>query len=321
MEFTNLTGCPASFQVGSTGDLEMVGIAACKATWRIEAGRLVPAGEKDCWPLFDKAHEIGGVTFDPELDFRKQGTDLVVLGTIRTPGGRPATQMELGLRCGQVALRTFVFGDRRWEKSGDKLKLTPPQPFIEMPLTNERAFGGTGLFDGQALPHAVNPQGRGYYITKESAEEQPLPNFERPDQMIRSWEDHPVPACWHKPSGPMELAMAGEPETIPGRVAQTMFNQAVPELVAPVGHLGDRVLLSGFSDEGPVELPMPPLSGPTGRVQVGDLKSVIPSRLSTVVLLPDSRAVVATYLCLFRYLVQPREPRLTELVWPGGGHA
>lgn len=321
MEFANLTGCPANFQVGSTGDLEMVGIAVCKATWKIEAGRLVPAGEEERWPLFDKPYEIGGVTFTAELDYRKQGTDLVVLGTIRAPGGRPATQLELGLRCGRVALRTFVFGDRRWEKSWGKLKMTPPQPFTEMPLANERAFGGTGVFEGQALPHAVNPHGRGFCVDKESAEGQLLPNLERPDQLIRGWEDNPVPACWHRPQGPMEVAMAGEPETISERVTQSMFNQAVPELIAPAGHLGDRVLLSGFSEEGPVELPLPPLSGPSARVQIGDRKSVIPSRLSTVVLLPDSRAVVGTYMCLFRYLFQPQEARSAALVWPGGGYA
>jgi hypothetical protein len=321
MEFANHTGCPANFQVGSTGDQEMLGIVACKATWRVEAGKLVPVGEKERWPLFDKPHEIAGVNFDSELDHRKQGTDLVVLGTMRTPRGRPATQLEVGLHCGQMVFRSFVFGDRCWEKSWGKLKATPPQPFIEMPLTNDRAFGGTGLYEGQPLPHAVNPRGRGYHITKEGAEGQPLPNLERPDQLIRNWEDRPVPACWHKPAGPMEVALAGEPETIPYRVAQGLFNQAVPELVAGAGQLGDRVLLTGFSEEGPVGLPMPPLSGPSGRVQVGDLKSLIPSRLATVVLLPDSRAVVATYLCLFRYLIQPREPRSMELIWPEGGHA
>ena len=321
MEFSNLTGCPAQFQVGSTGDLEMVGMAACKATWRIDGGRLVPVGEMERWPVFDKPHAIGGLAFNAELDHRKQGTDLLVLGRIRTPLGRPATQQEVGLRCGQLALRTLAFGDRHWDKSWGKLKMTPPQRFVEPPLANELAFGGTALFEGQALAHAVNPHGRGFYATKEGAEGQPLPNLERPEQLIRGWEDRPVPACWYRPQGPMELAMGGDPAAMPGRVAMGMFNQAVPDLVASSGQLGDKILLTGFSAEGPCELPMPPQAGPAGRGQVGEFRSLIPSRLSTVVLMPDSRVVVATYLCVFRYLMKPREARTMELVWPGGGHA
>lgn len=321
MEFSNLSGCPAHFQTGSTGDLEMLGIAVCKATWRIESGRLVPADEAERWPVFDKPHSVLGVAFDPELDHRKQGTDLVVLGTIRAPLGRPTTRMEIGLTCGSVALRSIVFGDRHWEKSWGKPKATAPQPFLELPLCNERAFGGTAMFEGQLLPHAVNPGGRGFHLTKDGAEGQPLPNLERPDQLIRGWEDQPLPACWHKPPGPLELAMAGDPATLVERMARSQSNQAVPELVAAPGHLGARVQLSGFSAQGPLDWPMPPPAGPLGRVQVGDLKSLVPSRLSTVVLLPDGQAVVATYLCLFRFLVQPREPRTMELVWPGGGYA
>ena len=321
MEFSNQTGCPAQFQVGSTGEVEMVGMAACKATWRVDRGRLVPAGESECWPLFEKPHEMGGITFQPELDFRKQGTDLLVLGTIRAPQERPVTQLEVGLQCGRVALRTTVFGDRRWEKSWSKLKASEPQKFIKLPLSNELAFGGVGHFEGQPLLHTVNPHGRGFYITKEDAEGKPLPNLERPGQLIRGWEDRPVPACWHKPQGPMELAGGGDPEALPAQIGKSFFNQAVPELVAPLEHLGDRVQLSGFAAEGPLDMPMPPLSGPYGEVRVGDLHSRIPARLSTVVLLADSRAVVATYVCLFRYLMRPRELRTMELIWPGGGHA
>lgn len=321
MEFSNLTGCPAHFQTGSTGDLEMVGIAVCKATWRVESGRLVPAAEAERWPVFDAPHTIHGVVFEAELDHRKQGTDLVVVGAVRAPAGRAVSRMEISLRCGQVALRSMVFGDRHWEKSWGKPKATPPQPFLEMPLSNARAFGGTGLFEGQPMPHAINPAGRGFYLSKEGAEGQPLPNLERPDQLIHGWEDQPLPACWHKPSGPMELAMAGDPDTLVERMARSQSNQAVPELVAAPGQLGNRIQLTGFTAAGPLDWPMPPPSGPAGRVQVGDLKSLVPSRLSTVVLLPDFGAVVATYLCLFRFLMQPREPRCIELVWPGGGHA
>ena len=321
MEVVNHTGWPMKWLQGSTGNREMLGIAVVKATWRVIAGRLVPTDAAEHWPVFDKPFAIAGATFGVELDHRKVGTDLVVLGSARALGDKTVTQMEVSARCGALEHRTTVIGDRRWERSWGRIKATAPLPFREMPLSNDRAFGGQAQFDGQPLPHVINPIGRGYCATKDDADGKPLPNLERPGRLISAWTDQPLPACWLKPQGPMELAKPEDPLVMAGRMMESSFNISVPELVAADGKLGERVLLQGFSSEGDLDLPLPPAQGPVGHVKMGTLRSAMPSRLTAAVVLPDSRAVIGTYHCLFRYLMSPRDRRTLELRWPGGARA
>jgi hypothetical protein len=40
-----------------------------------------------------------------------------------------------------------------------------------------------------------NPEGRGFYLTEESAENQPLPNLEWHDEQLRAWDHRPDPGC------------------------------------------------------------------------------------------------------------------------------
>jgi len=320
MEFINRTGWPAKWLAGSTGDREMLGIAVCKATWRVIDGRLVPTPVAEHWPVFDQPFAIVGATFAGEIDHRKPGADLVILGHARAIGGKPVTQLEVSAQCGRLHHRTLVIGDRRWERSWGRIRATPPVPFHELPLSNDRAFGGQATYDGQPMPHVINPHGRGYHVTKDDADGKPLPNLERPAQLISAWNDAPLPACWLKPAGPLEIGQGGEPMVIAQRLMESGFNISVPELIAADGVLGERVLLRGFSAEGDLDLPLPPACGPVGQVKVGALTSTMPSRLTAAVVLPDVGAVVGTYHCLFRYLMSPRDRRTIELCWPEGAH-
>lgn len=314
MEFTNATPWPAKFLAGSTAAREMLGIAVCKATWRAVDGRLEPAPAEDHWPVFDKPFAVGPLTLGVEIEHRKRGIDLLVLGEAHAPGGKPVERLEVGLGCGALNHRTLVIGDRVWERSWGRFRASAPKPFATMPLTNDRAFGGVGRHDGQPLPHAVNPLGRGYHFAKEHAEGQPLPNLELPGREIAAWSDHPTPACWYKPVGVPDFG-GGSAEEITARLLERSFNQTVPALIADEGKLGAEARLTGFSPDGDVVLPMPPAAGPVGVVSVGARRGRMPSRLATVVLIPGARAVVATYLCLFRYLMEPRDLRAVELRW------
>jgi hypothetical protein len=91
------------------------------------------------------------------------------------------------------------------------------------------------------------------------------------------------------------------------------FNQAVPEFVVDPHDLGDVLHLEGFSEQGPLDLPMPPRTGPHAVAFVGELASRFPSVLSTLIVLVPERVCIATYVSLFRYLFRPREKRYVEL--------
>lgn len=125
-----------------------------------------------------------------------------VLGPSRAPFIRPVT-----LSVGDEVRRLAVFGERRWRKMlGGGLVASEPEPFEALPLAFERAFGGgydmlPGLFPGTDLPfpglrvdYPLNPSGIGFYETSDAAENRSLPNVESPAELVRSWDDRPVPA-------------------------------------------------------------------------------------------------------------------------------
>jgi hypothetical protein len=105
-----------------------------------------------------------------------------------------------------------------------------------------------------------------------------------------------------------------------------MFNQAVPDLICPEGHLGRTLLLTGFDPDGPVRFPLPPersepgRRGPYVRVSVGEKRSRFPLHVVTVVAFMPQRALVVTYRGLFRYLMVPEELRAAELVFKGDSY-
>lgn len=317
MDFTNSTDVPAEMLVGSTGDREMLCIVASKVTYRIdEGGGLVLVTGEDAWPVFEEPFVFRSVDLAPDLDFRKQGIDLVVFAKATAPHAEPVPAMRLGIECGDLRHEIDVFGERRWTKSGRGLAPSEPEPFVEMPLTNDRAYGGAASWEGVEMEHPVNPDGKGFYLSEEEAVDSPLPNLERPSDRIGAWSDQPGPACLYRAQGveiDPEEAESEDPEALVASQMQTMFNQTVPELIADPEGWGDHLRLSGFSRSGELVFPVPEVGGPTAHASIGNLQSRFPSTLSSLIVLVPERIMIATYVCLFRYLFRPEEIRSVAL--------
>ena len=318
MDFANTTPFPAKLLSGSTGDREMVCIVAAKVTYSLQDGALVPVVPAQSWPVFEKPFVFEGVTLAAETDFRKKGIDVLVFGKAMALNGTPVRQMVAGVECGKMRHFAAVFGDRAWRRSlAGGIQASEPAAFAEMALTNDRAFGGKAICSGQELPHPVNPDGKGFCMEKECAAGTPLPNLERTDGLIQGWKDQPRPACFFKPKGIPNMPAAKVKdlmEVIPG-IVESSFNQAVPEMVSKPEEWGSTLRLAGFSVQGDILFPAPRLHGPTAHASIGGRRSRFPSTLSTVVVLAPHRVLVATYLCLFRYLFSPLEKRSLELRW------
>lgn len=321
MDFANETPVPAEMLVGSTGDREMLCIVACKVTYRVDVdGGLAPVTGDDAWPVFEEPFVFRGVDLAPDMDFRKRGIDLLVFGNAIAPRRDAVPSLRLAIECGDFRHDVDVFGERRWRASGRGLVPSSPEPFVEMPLTNDHAYGGAAVWEGTEMTHPVNPDGKGFYLSEEEAEGEPLPNLERPSDRIGAWSDQPSPACLFPPQGveidPEEVEAEG-PERVVAAQMGTMFNQAVPELIVDSESWGERLRLTGFTPEGELVLPVPEVGGPTAHAAIGDLRSRFPSRLASLIVLVPERVLVATYRCLFRYLFRSEELRSVELRWEG----
>jgi hypothetical protein len=146
-------------------------------------------------------HRLPGYTGEPgkssircESDFvlTKTTTDVLVVGHAHAPEKGAVRQLDVGLRVGSLQKLLRVFGDRRWGGQGP----TDPLPFVAMPLVYERAFGGVDR--RSPTPEKDwdwrNPVGCGHSIDPAHLADQPVPNVEAPDRLIRSWDDRPAPA-------------------------------------------------------------------------------------------------------------------------------
>jgi hypothetical protein len=130
-----------------------------------------------------------------EVDFapRKQRCDVLLNASAYAPGGRPTHRVEVSVQFGKWSKSFAVVGDRVWEAAGPGIGPSAPIPFVTMPISYDRAFGGTDNFHEDPSKHAAfmaNPSGRGFHshLVKDWIHGTPLPNTEEIDQPV-NWVD------------------------------------------------------------------------------------------------------------------------------------
>lgn len=124
----------------------------------------------------------------------KTRAEVLVTGRAYQPGGSPGIGCAVRLEAGPIDKQLYVVGDRHWGATGP----SAPQPFVEMPVTWARAYGGESS--------AENPFGLGAdtVIDKSGNKRAPLPNIEDPKALIKSRSDKPKPVGF----GPIDTRSA-----------------------------------------------------------------------------------------------------------------
>ncbi|HEY4120282.1 MAG TPA: DUF2169 domain-containing protein [Byssovorax sp.] len=134
-----------------------------------------------------------------------EGVSVTAAGDVEGPSRAPFVR-QVTLEVAGAVRRLAVLGDRVWARRlGGGLDASDTRPFDVIPLSFARAFGGKHAVppgrDPAGLPHpgfeasyTLNPYGVGFYRTEADATGAPLPNIERPEQLLRRWSDTPEPA-------------------------------------------------------------------------------------------------------------------------------
>lgn len=180
-----------------------VWIVAVRATFDVsDQGDVTLADEQ--LPVVLEPQYIGepglsSLRYDTDLILDKPAVDFLVLGHARTPDGRPRTQLDVAVQVAERVKTIHVIGDRIWESTAGGLRLPPPLPFLELPITYENAYGGTVRHPQQPDPLAqelFNPVGRGVAIDKSQLAGKPAPNLELPSDPVRSWNQRIAPVAF-----------------------------------------------------------------------------------------------------------------------------
>ena len=146
--------------------------------------------EQTLWVELSRIPGLSG--FLDELKPKVRG-EALLSGYAFAPQGKAAPIVAARLAVGPIEKEVWAIGDRAWKLTGP----TEPEPFTEMPLGYDRAFGGEG--------YAQNPVGKGYATVKDEAgnSTQPLPNLETPKELVKSPRDRPPIAGF----GPVDPAL------------------------------------------------------------------------------------------------------------------
>jgi hypothetical protein len=317
MEFVNETRLEAGWTLGFQPDGRELLIVAVKATFSIPANGEEPSLAEEQVPLIEADEFNGKPGFSAtlhETDYahRKPLCDVLLNGSAYAPGGRPTKSVIVSLQVGKMKKAFQVVGDRIWDRSLlFFLKPTSPKPFIQLPISYDRAFGGMDQIEGKpdkVKTYLKNPIGIGYYpLTKHKALiGKPLPNTQE--------IGHPVKKIKGK-FEPMSFGPIGRnfEERVPyaGTYSQKWLDtrspflpenfdyryfQAAPaeqQILYPKGE--EWVELKNLTPEGLTRFQLPKLSMPVLCIPHQGQDQLVEAVIDTLLIEPDQNRFMLTW--------------------------
>lgn len=160
-------------------------LVAVRASFVVDADGVQRLAEKQTEvqraPVFSGDPMTTGLVTDGDFYLSKVGTDVLVEGVAMSRDGRPVTRAPVRFRVADVDKQLIAVGHRRIYEGAVGLGLTDPEPFTEMPLTWENAYGGWDQVGGRQGWEPRNPAGRGYATDGAHLVGTQAPTVEAPD--------------------------------------------------------------------------------------------------------------------------------------------
>jgi hypothetical protein len=239
-----------------------------------------------------------------EFHIGKTGTDVMLAGSARPPGGRPVNQMQVTMSVAERRKTILVTGDRTW-RSG---RPSDPKPFLSVPLIWERAFGGWHKKGDKVEAEERNPVGCGFAGGRSDADMQglPVPNLEDPAAPLEKIGQTPAPAClapvapsWMPRrlfAGTYDAAwQRGRAPFLPDDFDPRFFQMAAPEFTFDRFLLGgEPVHIDGVNSDGPIDFAIPQARLRVS-VTVAGSPQELPADLETLLIESDENRACFTW--------------------------
>jgi len=244
------------------------------------------------------------IKYGSDYHIGKSATDIIVMGNAYVPDNKLARQLDVNVSVGEATKTIRVFGDRVW-KNGH---ISPPEPFQQMELVYERAFGGKherdkkdSNGDGEGLlVEPRNPIGRGFAGKRSLSEMNgiALPNLEDPNDLIKTHKDAPEPACFafispswqnrQQYAGTYDEAwQTGRSPYLPDDFDKRFFNAAHRQLIYPSFLKGgEGVNITHMHPDGDLTFNLPQFQ-PIAEVDISDKLLRLMFQIETVLIQPN----------------------------------
>jgi hypothetical protein len=260
---------------------------------------------------FDKP-ENSGIRYAADLAYGKCGTDIAVIGHAYAMG-KSSTESYVYLKVGMLEKRIKVFGERRWHGSFLLAWKSSPQPFEKIPIVYENAFGGEDKSHKDFKKHEVeerNLVGTGFFAKNSirSVKDTRLPNFEDPEDLIRTPFSRPKPAGFGfiSPNWQPRRSYAGTHDKdweknrmplLPEDFDTRFFNAAHPDLIYSGFLRGDEpVLLAGVTPMGRnLSFALPGVAPQCAMEMEDDQVHAIEMNVDKIVFYPDEMEMIIVW--------------------------
>jgi hypothetical protein len=260
---------------------------------------------------------------ETDLGPSKQATDVWLAGHAWSQDGKATRLLDVGFEVGPVKRQVRVHGDRQWEGGLLRNYSGETTPFVKMPLTWARAYGGGGsdCATGNPVGCGIRPREDGSHS---------MPNLEKPGHasgnllvshpaqgvgpMLRHWPHR------NKYAGSHDAQWVRERAPLPPLDVQPEHWQVAPQEQQVPGRIqgGERVMLKnltipGFAPNGYYETRIPKLSlAWTTRFYDGSQQSS-GSAVHNVILLPDGEKGSGPLICVVHHMTLPCHARVNQL--------
>jgi hypothetical protein len=317
MELINSTRMVSGCTMGVEPSGREFLVVVVKGTFRIPAddGAMLTLHEEQV-PLIMSDQYFGKPGLSApmyEVDFalRKGRCDILLNASAYAPNARPTSRIEVAVHVGNWNKTFSVVGDRIWEAGEHGITGSSPLPFVRMPITYDRAFGGVDAPHEDPHQHAAfmgNPSGRGFHShsVKDRIHGTPMPNTEEIGRPVLRFNGDYNPMSF----GPLgrhwapRLRYAGTYDEL-WRNGQfpflpldfdDMYYQSAPsdqQLTIPIGE--QQVRLINLTPDGVRTFGLPHLEAPVSIFPKSGDREDFRAPVDTVVIEPDVQRVTLTW--------------------------
>lgn len=160
-----------------------VWLVAIKASFEIAPdGKQTPLEDQlpvNMAPIF--ASDPNELLDETDFNLEKKHTDVLIEGHAYAANGRPDVQTVARIKVADIDKSVNVVGDRVFIPGPVGVRTSRPEPFMKIPITWRRSYGGTDKEASKPAWEQRNPVGTGFGVGPERLIGMTAPNFEYPE--------------------------------------------------------------------------------------------------------------------------------------------